>query len=89
MARKGHDVYCIASGFDYDYAGRIYVKRGPDVEGVRNYIIFNARNIAPGFYNYSDPLSDVNEPIIEDVFRKLLDQIRPTVVLPILIEMDD
>jgi glycosyltransferase involved in cell wall biosynthesis len=80
MVRKGYDVCSISSGYAYNLEWGTFLKKGPDYKGVENYEIFNAPNVAPGFFNYETPASDPAEPKSEAVFRKFLKKIRPDVV---------
>lgn len=80
MVKKGHDVYSISAGYAYSLMQSIFIKRGPDFYGVANFEIFNSPNLAPGFFNYENPESDVSEPDVEAVFKKFLLTIKPHVV---------
>ena len=80
MAEKGHEVYSLSSGYAYNLAGGIYLKRGPDYRGTINYEVVNTPNIAPGFFNYAFPNSDVEEPEIETIFTRFLKEIKPDIV---------
>lgn len=80
LAELGHSLFSISSGFAYDFKNRAYIKRGPDFKGVKNYEIFNAPNIAPGFFNYENPMQDVSEPVVEELFEKFINHIKPDVV---------
>ncbi len=80
MVRRGHEVHSLSAGWEYSLASGAYFKRGPDYAGVVNYILVNAPNLAPGFFNFEDPLSDVREPQSEALFQRLLKEIAPDVV---------
>lgn len=80
MAKRGYQVMSISSGWDYNFTGGPYLKRGPDFKNTINYIIVNAPNIAPGFLNYLTPLNDVNEPQVESIFTKFIQNLQPDIV---------
>ncbi len=80
LAQLGHNLFSISSGFAYDLKNRAYIKKGPDFMGVKNYEIFNAPNIAPGFFNYENPMQDVSEPVVEKLFDEFINHIKPDVV---------
>ncbi|MBF0234587.1 MAG: glycosyltransferase, partial [Desulfamplus sp.] len=80
LSERGHRLFSISAGFAYDFKNRAYIKRGPDCMGVKNYEIFNAPNIAPGFFNYENPMQDVSEPVVEKLFDELIKHIKPDIV---------
>ncbi|MBF0203386.1 MAG: glycosyltransferase [Desulfamplus sp.] len=80
LVEFGHSVFSISAGFAYDFKNRAYIKKGPDFMGVKNYEIFNAPNIAPGFFNYENPMQDVSEPVIENLFLQFIKHIKPDVI---------
>ncbi|MEA2060458.1 MAG: glycosyltransferase, partial [Thermodesulfobacteriota bacterium] len=80
LVDSGHQVFSISSGFAYNFRPDAYIKKGPDFMGVKNYEIFNAFNLAPGFFNYENPQQDVSEPIVESLFEKFLKIIKPDIV---------
>jgi glycosyltransferase involved in cell wall biosynthesis len=80
MAKRGHRVSSVSSGWEYNYAGGPYLRRGPDWDGVENWVIVNARTLAPGFFNFRDPELDVHEPAAEALFTRVLNGLQPDVV---------
>ncbi|MBF0469083.1 MAG: glycosyltransferase [Desulfamplus sp.] len=80
LSESGHRLFSISAGFAYDFKNRAYIKRGPDFMGVKNYEIFNAPNIAPGFFNYENPMQDVSEPVVEKLFDEFIKHIKPDIV---------
>lgn len=80
LSELGHNLFSISAGFAYDFQKRSYIKRGPDFMGVKNYEIFNSPNIAPGFFNYENPIQDVSEPVVENLFKQFIEHIKPDVV---------
>ncbi len=80
LAQLGHTLFSISSGFAYNLKNRAYIKKGPDFMGVKNYEIFNAPNIAPGFFNYENPMQDIKEPVVEELFEDFIKHIKPDVV---------
>ncbi len=80
MAEKGHEVYSLSSGYAYNLAGGVYLKRAPDYRDTINYEVVNTPNIAPGFFNYAFPNLDVEEMEVEAVFTRFLQEIQPDVV---------
>lgn len=80
MIKRGYEVYSLSSGYAYNFAGDIYLRRGPDYQGTINYEIVNAPNISPGFFNFATPLTDVVENKVETLFQRFLTEIRPDIV---------
>jgi len=80
LAARGHTLYSVSAGYAYNFAGGAYLKRGPDYQGVINYEIINAPNICPGYLSHPTPLAELDEPIVEAIFTKLLTDLRPDVV---------
>ena len=80
LAQLGHELYAISSGYGYNLKNRVYIKKAIDYMGVKNYEIFNAPNMAPGFFNFENPLNDVSEPLVEEAFEQFLKWLRPDVV---------
>ena len=80
LSQAGHDLYSISSGYAYNLINRVYIKQAHDYMGVKNFEVFNTPNIAPGSFNYENPLQDVSEPEIERVFEDFIRWLRPDVV---------
>ena len=80
MTKKGHEVYSLISGLTYNFAGGIYIKRSDDYENIINFEIINTPNTAPGFFNYSAPVQDISEPLVEEQFSQFLNDLKPDVI---------
>lgn len=80
LVQAGHDVFSVSSGFAYDFKSRTYIKKNIDYMGVKNYEVFNAPNLSPGFFNYENPMQDISEPVVEGLFKNFLNDIQPDIV---------
>jgi glycosyltransferase involved in cell wall biosynthesis len=43
-------------------------------------VISNSRTVAPGFFNFEDPETDIHEPATEALFAKLIESLKPDLV---------
>lgn len=90
---RGHDVLCLSSGFAYqrDAANRInpndpdrpgdcFVRERQSPEGVRLFEIVNSPIIAPAYYQFSDPHTELSSPTVERVFEHWVRTHAPDVV---------
>ncbi|SEH06704.1 glycosyltransferase [Candidatus Venteria ishoeyi] len=80
LQARGHQMYSLSAGYAYNFAGGTYLKRGPDYQGVINYEVINAPNISPGYLLKPNPTADLREPEIEQIFQKLLQDLKPDLV---------
>ncbi len=80
LARQGHFVYTISSGFIYDYRVTPYLKRAEDFNGVANYDLVNSPVMAPAIFNFRSPEAELSCPGVEKLFKDFLSQIRPDIV---------
>ncbi len=95
LARRGHQVACISSGWTYAPEARgggpgpcRAVRHGDfrpaaldgDAAAIAVYDIVNSPVLAPGIFQYSDPLGEILSPQLEAEFARLLGLLKPDVV---------
>jgi glycosyltransferase involved in cell wall biosynthesis len=80
LARRGHSVYTVSSGFAYSPNFRTFLRKAPDYHGVKNYEIFNSPILAPAFFYSDAPQIEISCPPLENIFRELIADIKPQVV---------
>jgi glycosyltransferase involved in cell wall biosynthesis len=80
LVERGHEVHAVNAGYSYDLLGLPRIRRAIPDRGVFCHEIVNSPVLAPGYFNFSDPLQEISEPRIERLFGRLLDRLRPDVV---------
>ncbi|MBI9089853.1 MAG: glycosyltransferase [Desulfobacterium sp.] len=80
LARQGHFVYTISSGFVYNYRVAPDIKKSDDFNGVETYEIVNSPVMAPAIFSFRSPETDVSCPGVEQLFKEFLSETRPDVV---------
>ena len=80
LSRRGHSIYTVSSGFAYSPSLRTFLRKAPDYHGVKNYQIFNSPILAPALFYSHAPSTEISCPPLENIFEKLIANIKPHVV---------
>ncbi len=86
LVQQGHEVFYLSSGLSYvpavlsDSPGECTTRRHDDFHGVRVLEIVNSPVVAPGIFQFRDPLGEVSAPELEREFTRLMHLIEPDIV---------
>ncbi|MFZ4575283.1 MAG: glycosyltransferase [Phycisphaerales bacterium] len=86
LVELGHEVYSVSSGKAYvpavlsESPGECVARRLDDFWGVRVIEIVNSPVVAPGIFQFRDPLGEISSPVLEREFTRLMHLIEPDVV---------
>lgn len=86
LASRGHDVAWLSSGLSYvaDGAAELSrpceVRRLRDDQGVQIYDLVNSPVLAPGIFQFREPLGEISAPALEAEFTRFLRIWRPEIV---------
>ncbi|MEI7658128.1 MAG: glycosyltransferase [Phycisphaerae bacterium] len=86
LVARGHEVAWLSSGLAYvadaaaDVSGVCEVRRWPDDQGVQVYDVVNSPVVAPGIFQFPEPLGEISAPALEAELTRFLRIWRPDIV---------
>jgi glycosyltransferase involved in cell wall biosynthesis len=86
LVARGHEVAWLSAGLTYvadaasELSGACEVRRLPDDEGVQVYDIVNSPVVAPGIFQFRDPMGEISAPALEAELTRFLRVWRPEIV---------
>lgn len=86
LVARGHDVSYLSSGVTYTASadgagpGECEARRLPDFRGVRVFEVINSPVLAPGIFQFRNPLGEVSSPALEREVARVVSLLAPDVV---------
>jgi len=86
LASRGHEVSYLSSGLTYTASadgkgkGLCEIRRLDDWRGIRVFEVLNSPVLAPGVYQFRNPLGEVSDPVLETEVARVVRLISPDVV---------